>query len=678
MIYINARCKRILSMLMSGKNFLQVSQIASETGVSRRSIYYDLCKINEWLVYYGIPEIEVIRSKGIYITEENKRRIEGITENEHSEEQYVFSPSERVKIIYCYIMITHLSEHVYIEQLSEYCQVSRNTIFNDLRVVVSQLQEYNLELVYESKKGYKISGDVVSIRALFFMYFSSLIPLLDSGVLNFLDREPIQVYQEKLEEIAKRLNTEYVDGVLFSLAVLVPLMYKGARRPYFPNLKKEKVTNTREYSLVREYFPDLSEPEQLYMCLHLLGSRVAVPADSMFENHADQSVYEITKALVDEFERCASVSFSNREELERALFVHINTSMYRYQYGIQIGNSLSADIIREYPNLFEITKQVSRYLQQQIGLPIPDSEIAYLALHFGSHLKIDSQNNRRLRILIVCVNGISTGNMLKHEIQKLLPEAEIVDVVAAKDNVNVQKSFDLVISTTQIKSYVPVLVVHPILTDFDRKIILKHQLVEKNRKLTESRGVFEVVKKYVAKEDYDNLKRDLREYLENDEDALEEISLPADSAGLLEMLKKDKIVITEEAFEWPEAISFAGKALVEAGSIETDYLENVISQVHEYGPCMFIARGLILAHAKPEAGVKRLDISMTVFHNPVSFEGAQEAKIIITLAAEDQEKHLKILRDIMTVFSQEDNVDRLAELESGSAILEAIEAIIRK
>ena len=70
--------------------------------------------------------------------------------------------------------------------------------------------------------------------------------------------------------------------------------------------------------------------------------------------------------------------------------------------------------------MFEITKIVSRYLEQMIGMPIPDSEVAYLALHFGAHLKVSKYRGIRLRVLIVCVNGISTGNMIKREVTVLV------------------------------------------------------------------------------------------------------------------------------------------------------------------------------------------------------------------------------------------------------------------
>lgn len=667
-ICMNARCKKILELLLNGEEHIPLQRIEDDTKVSRRSIYYDLCKINEWLSFYHIPEIEVERRKGILIPKDDKKRIEEIVKTKDVKENYVFSPMERVKIIICYII--HLGEPVYIEQLSEFCQVSRNTIFNDLRVVVNQLNKYNLSLKYESKKGYQIEGDVIRVRALFFLYFNMLLPLFDSGVLNFIDREEIHQHFNKLKMIEKRLNTEYVDGILLSLAALLPLIYMDMDKPYFLNLRREEIVRCQEFGLICEYFPDLDESEQIYLCIHLLGSRVAIAGNEMFDEPADQTVYEITKALVAEFEKTACVIFEDREELERALFLHISTSLYRYQYGIQIGNPMSDDVIREYANLVDITKLVCRYLSRLVGLPIPDSEVAYLALHFGAHLKIASSSNERLRILIVCVNGVATGNMIKREVQKLLPYARIVDVVAAVKLVNIQNICDLVITTVKINSLVPVIVVHPIITNLDRKAILNHSRVSLKQEIDESEVFFDIIKKYVKKEQHSALKQELANYYQDSISKID-MGLEEKAPGLMEFLEKDRICITGDSYTWQESIRFAAKTLLVSGSIQKRYQDTIISQIQYYGPYMFILDGLVLAHAKPEDGVNQLDISMTIFQKPVVFSKLQEAQIIITLATEDQEKHLKILKDIMVIFAddKEYRVDELVKLKNEKDIL---------
>lgn len=671
---LSERCKKIVGVLLRENKFISMKNIAEITGVSKRSIYYDICNINEWLDERGIKELEIERGKGIMIPQNDRDKIERLLEERQSGDYYVFSPSERVKIIICYIIYSQ--EPVYIDQMMEACQVSRNTVFGDMRVVVQTLHEYDLELKYESKKGYRIVGDVIRIRALFFLYFNTISSMFDSGILKFFNREEIQGYYKQLCLLEDELNIEYIEGDLLAIAALMPVMYNSTEKICFQGLKKNEILGSKEFKLVEKYFSGLEESEKIYLCLHLLGSRVSMATDKIFEDRADQSVYGITKALVTEFEKTACVNFENKEELERALFVHIKTSMYRYQYGIQIGNSMSNDITREYPNLFDITRIVAKYLEQMIGLPIPDSEVAYLALHFGAHLNVSKYRGNRLRILIVCVNGISTGNMIKREVKNLLPEAEIVDVVAAINVFNAQDICDLVISTVKIKSVLPVIVVNTILTDEDRKNILNHQLVHNSKKNKIADTLFDVIKKYVSESKYEDLKTDIVQCLQGEVQSLD-VGVIEKQCGVLERLNRSKIIISEDKVKWQDSIYMTGRCLVQSGSIEEEYLNSIISQIMYYGPYMFITDEVMLAHAKPEDGVKKTDVSMAVFENPVDFPNGKKAKIIFILAVEDHEKHLKILNDILKIAENTDRIQSLAKADTCEKILEKLMEILK-
>ena len=468
-VLLNTRCREILQILLNNSDFSTLQQIAEQLQVSKRSVYYDIYRINDWLANYDEPELEVIRGKGILLEKEKKQIIKNLLSQSEKEDIYTFSPTERLDIIICSIIYSN--KPVYIEQLMEYCDVSRNTIFNDLGIIVNQLMEYDLKLIYISKTGYKIEGDAIKTRAVFLLCFNRLIELFQNDNLRFIKKAEVEKYWKILMEIEETLHIKYVEGITLSLACLMPIVMRGGCQLYFPNLKNKEVEETKEYLLIEKFFPNLEYKEKIYLCLHLLGSRVAVSSSDIFDVHPNQNVYEITKALVTEFEKIACVIFEDREDLEHALFIHINASLYRYQYGIQIGDPMCKDIINEYPDLFEITQIVSKFIEKQIGMPIPDGEIAYLALHFGAHLSIP-QNNNSLRILIVCANGISTGNMIRREIQKILPSAEIVDVQAVTALKNAQNICDIIISTVSVKSVVPVIRVHSILTKSDKKLIL--------------------------------------------------------------------------------------------------------------------------------------------------------------------------------------------------------------
>lgn len=660
MAYLNARCKEILQMLFDSDTYISLQQIAKVLKVSRRSIYYDLCRINEWLDEKGIPELEVVRGKGLLLDAPTKEQIRNCVEDTSNEDAYVLSPMERVRIIICSIIYSRTP--VYIDKLTTYCRVSRNTIFNDLRVVVNQLQDYDLNLEYESKKGYSISGDAIKIRAVFLLNFHELQSIFTNGGLKFIEKEKIEHNIQLLKKIEKELHIEYIPGNLESLAVLLPLMERGDETLYFANLKKQELENTKEYQLTQKYFPKLIEKEKIYLCLHLLGARVINTSDDIFENCTNQTVYEITKALVSEFEKVACVVFDDREELERELFVHINSSMYRYQYGIQYLDTMNNDIIREYPDLFEITRIVSKYLERQIGLPIPDAEVAYLALHFGAYVPVPKAQNEKLRILIVCANGVSTGNMIKRELKKMLPEAEVIGVKSVSNVQNVQRICDLIVSTVKIKSVVPVIQVHPILTDEDRAVILRHLKLKNNSDLVNVNEIFAIVKPYILKENHEKVKQKIEDYLHygHIEHYPEEKKR---NKGLLDVLSVSKIGIYGDEYKWTQALWIAGESLLTAESIQPEYIESIISQLRYYGPYMFIAPRVILAHAKIENGVNKLDCSLHIFKTPVEFSENDKANVVILLAAEDQESHLKILSDIVTVFSEESKVDEILQLK---------------
>jgi transcriptional antiterminator/mannitol/fructose-specific phosphotransferase system IIA component (Ntr-type) len=619
---------------------MSLQEIAEDTFVSKRSIYNDIYTINEWLKGKNILPLEVIRGKGIEIPREIRESIEGLLREESLKPEYVFSPTERVKVIICYLIS---SKHpLYVNQLMEYFQISRNTVFGDLRIVSNRLEEHELKLWYDGRSGYIIKGDTVRSRALFTLIFNELKSLYDKGVLTFMNKEEIAKYFNKLKIIEKALGIEYVEGKLLSLGVLLSVIHSEKRSELLTlaGLKRDEIKETKEYILINKYFTSLPEEEKLYLCLHMLGTRLAFIEGEIFDDGVNAGVQQLVKSLVSEFERIACVSFNDRDELEKALYAHINTSMYRYQYGIQIEDCMSEDIIREYPNLFEITKVVSKKLEQMIGLPIVDGEVALLALHFGSRLT-RSEGANPLRILIVCINGMSTGNMLKQEIQQLLPHGQVVGVVSKMEMLSTQDKYDLIISTVNIKSEIPIIVVRPILSNKDREQILNHKVVEKS---------------------YGTINKDF--------------SLPMEEGDLLATLIMPKVLIINDEITWQESIYLAGEVLVGEGSIEREYLDCIVAQILQYGSYMFLTDSVMLAHGRPEDGVNKMDVSLTVFKKPPLFPGDNQGKVVFLLAAEDQNKHLNILKDILKITTEQKNIEMLLEMESPEDIVHYLRRII--
>ena len=670
---LDVRCYEILEYLLYKNEYVSVQQLADEKGISKRSVYYDIHKINDWLEAQGLSKIEIKRKKGILIDKEKKEILHSRLNKMSPQTAYVFTPVERTKIIICSIL--HQNRVLRIEDFMDLCQVSRNTIINDLKEADKLLSQYQLQLIYENGKGYQIIGDYVRKRTIYFLYFNSIADFYKREILPLNNREKVQEILANLIEIETVLGTQYVQGVLFTLAVFFSTIEHCPDILEFSDKERSEIENTLEYQLVHKRFYELDESEQLYLALHLLGSRMQSTPVNFMNDETGQEAKSLSVILVQAFSRIAGIEFVKEQELVQAIAAHLNTSLYRYRYGILLGNPMLDNIKTQYGDLFEITNRACKYLEKEIGVPIPEEEVAYITLHFGAFITSAHHRKQKLKILVVCPNGVSTANMLRGEIQTLVPNAEKVDIVAIKDYRHLHE-YNVVISTVILEDEPNLILVHPILTDQDRIAILKKCMKFENQNKMDVVEITKLATKYMSNQDLQKFKIDLVEYFSN-RSMKRILHEDRNRYGICEMLSETYVKIIHGRNTWREAIRIAGKGLLEDDVITLSYIDSIIQKTIKYGPYMFITDHVFLAHSEIEDGANQLGISLTVFKDSVEFitlDGQiRKAKIILTLAAEDQATHIRILNDIMTIFEVNENAERIWNADS----IEEIQKIIR-
>lgn len=670
MYSLDSRCINIVKRLLHTNGYTTLQEIADMEGISKRSVYYDLSKINEWLEQQDVEIIEIERKKGIFITQSQIEKINSLMKVVNESAFYLFTPMERVDIIICLIM--KKTKPLFIEDFINACQVSRNTIINDLKAVTSKLQEYNLKLQYVTKMGYLIKGDIIRKRTMFFLLFSNLVDYYQKGILNHENEAKVLEILEDLRKIEAELETRYVPGTLYTISVFFASIAARTDNLIFTDMDKDEIASTKEYQLVKLYFKKLEAGEQYYLALHLLGSRMQSVPMNLLDVKENKSTYELARNLVSEFSRIACIDFSDVEEVEESIYAHLKTSLYRYHYGIQLGNPMLSDIKSEYPDLFELTKKACEYLKQQLGVPIPDDEIAYITLHFGGYMH-QSEIHKELKILIVCPNGIATGNMLRREVSRLLPNATCVDVIALHQ-MDIHIDYNMIISTVTIEN-VKSCVVHPILTDTDRVMILRESLKDDSRQQMEVDSIIKIAKKYLDKPNLTLFKEDLSNYFSSMK--VNQVSHISEyGMGIEYYLNQDNIQIFEESCTWEESFMKTSDMLLQKGSITQHYIKAMIEKTQTMGPYMFICDDVVLAHTQIEDGALHTDVAMGIFSQDVHFEKNRIAHVILALSAQDQTKHIHILNDIMTIFSDEQQVQRMKQCKSIEEIQHTINALL--
>ena len=165
--YLNERTQKVINKAVKRSSTFTIKEVAAELSVSTRTVYNELEKANDWLRGKKLPEIQIVRGKICPFSEEDRELLTELEKEEQKETEYIFTPSERIRIIVCQIIVS--GEPIYVENLMNSCQVSRNTIFADLKEVAKKLKKYDLDDVIKKniRKRYnttlKIKSNIISI-----------------------------------------------------------------------------------------------------------------------------------------------------------------------------------------------------------------------------------------------------------------------------------------------------------------------------------------------------------------------------------------------------------------------------------------------------------------------------------------------------------------------------------
>lgn len=142
------------------------------------------------------------------------------------------------------------------------------------------------------------------------------------------------------------------------------------------------------------------------------------------------------------------------------------------------------------------------------------------------------------------------------------------------------------------------------------------------------------------------------------------------------LAKNHSVRLQAEASTWQEAVGIGVDLLVEAGVVEPRYYQAILDGVAQFGPYFVIAPGLAMPHGRPEEGVKQTGFALVTLKTPLIFnhEENDPVDILITLAAVDAHAHQEVgIMQIVTLFEDEENFDRLRACRSEQEVLDLID-----
>lgn len=684
---LNKICLDMLITLSLREDFIRIDEFADKYNLTDRAIRYNIDKIESFLVKNGFGYIERQYNKGVKInrTEELDDFIKEYIKD-YNPYKYSYSRDERL-----YYIVTRLlqnDEPEKVEYFEKYFGISKNTVLKEIDIADEWFKKRDLILYRKPRVGLYVAGHESAKRKALIEAISNTVSPKD--IVSYVNYKTTlsKINNIQLETLFSNLDVDFINSLILfaepelnrefnddaygSIFTHIAIMIKRIqldKEIYIPEIIIDEEENKDEYRVAFEivgrieekYSIKVPDEEIKYIVLHLLGAKV-IKDDSKIIEEDYRGLYNVAKTMTDEIESIYKVDFKDRKEkIIEGLLIHLRPTIYRIKYDLKLVNPLYDQIRINYRELFINTKFVVRHLEKYIGQKVDEQEISYISLHFGAAL-LNMEQNLDPKAIIVCGTGFGTANMLASRLKSEF-NVDIVDTISSRmiDRINTS-SVDYIISTIDIPELkeTEYIKVNPLLLNSDYEL-LKDKLRPKlkGEKKYESivqkaEKLLNIVDKYQVLKEREQVRYEFISVLVDDEISFN--NLGGGIYMLHDLLTREFIKTDVDVSTWQEAVDEGIRPLIEKGCVDERYKDAIINLFNELGPYMVVAPGIVLLHARPENGVKKISMSLITLKKPVNFGSSvnDPVKLVITLAAIDNESHLNALGKLMELLMSED------------------------
>ncbi len=632
------REKQILEFIIENRR-AKLNELVKQFDISKRTLYYDIQSINYYIKSAG--KIKNINHEFSFVGDYSKlHSMINIQESKFLNVEY-----RKNSILFKILN----GEKLTIEKLTDEMMLAKNTIVQTMDEIKEDLKNMQLTLIY--KKKYEIVGNEYKIRELYLLLMQEdelLLRNISEEVLNFDEYCSMELTDYSLWNLTK--FTEFICKRISENYTISTYKYKSESKKfnYYPFVK---------YLLP----PKVSEDELSYLSAYIST------LSSLNSNVDEDLISEYIDKLISKFEANTAIILGGKEEFKINMKRHLLSSYYRIKFEFPISNPSLNEIKFKHESLYKIIKSI---IENEKDFPdfigIREEEIGFIAAYFGGYLRGERDGGtRRNKVLVVCPNGLMVSKILEVQLYKYIPTVDIVGVLSLKELSETNIYYDYIISTVEIPNKENVIVVNPLLSKLDIQMLM-NKLINFNYSDInfDLELIMQVIKKHTKIIDEKKLKDELLKIMYKTEE--KEIYQPM----LKELLTADRIRKVKKVNDWREAIRLAAKPLLEDGSIEKLYIDDMIKSLNEHGPYIVLADRFALPHASSKKGVNKLSMSLLVVEEEVDLLG-KPVNIFMVLAAIDNNSHIRALASLSEMLYDSSNIDAIINGDEKS-ILELI------
>jgi len=599
----------LLAYLARADGWTPASEIADHLGVSTRTVrsYVTAAKVA------AAPLDLILSSPDGYRL---NRDAHAAYANRDRSAERAGTPRERITFLVT--RLTHANAELGVHDLADALFVSESTVEADLRQVRVLAREAGLELVREGDQ-VRLVGPDSGHRRIVSRLFSEeqahglvdLRRVQESFGLDDLSGFKTDMIAA-LHDHGYTINEFGLDRVLVHTAIAVERS-RGSVVAADADTLDDPVAAALD-GLVEERFGTRLPAGELTALTTLLTTRAGtrvIPRGDLGEH------FEILRHIVDRAQEEFLVDLDDEAFLTR-LGSHVGNLIIRARDGVENPNPLARTIKSSYPLTYELAVYIASEIQREFSIVIGDDEIAYIALHIGSHLERRASHGARLSCVLVTPGYHDIADLLERRVLPALGDDVVIDRVLTRTDVDIDALHaDLVISTVPWEARpAHVVIVQPIPTDADLDAV--RGAVSRIRRQRRRRAI------------------------------ADELLLYFDDA----LFFRDLDAHDEEA-----VIRVLGERMRERGIIDGDYLDGVLDR--ERISSTAFTEWLAVPHSM-RMTARRTAIAIALFESPISWgDGTVQVVALVAFSAEGRASFQTVFEQFVEVFSERADVQRL-------------------
>jgi lichenan operon transcriptional antiterminator len=307
------------------------------------------------------------------------------------------------------------------------------------------------------------------------------------------------------------------------------------------------------------------------------------------------------------------------EDFTWRLILHVQNLVERARESAWSRNPLTGMLKASYPMILEVAVYIANGLQERLGIPLVDEEIAYIAMHVGATLQRNRIDDALPTATIVCPGYHDLHSLLRSSVDRSLGKAiEVVQVDTRVDPDWASLTTDLILTTIPPPQHSDRIVTIPLfLSDGDvERVHLAAMRVRRARRLARLRAELE---RYFAPRSF-----------------VPDLDAEAGEEAVIRRL---------------------GALLVAEGVIDDDYVERTIER--ERMSSTAFTESLAVPHALGMTAT-RTAIAVGMSGRSIPWGGGRVHVVaMVAFSESDRAAFQTVFEQLVEVFSERDSVQRL-------------------